>query len=573
MAMRALLDRVRALGFRAGAHAPERSVPVALPGGDPAALKLLLERAAERLAAGDEAGARAAASEALTLEAGCARAHLLLGRVARRLGEMEEAADCLRLALHFDPALIDACLELASLLKAGSDQAGALACYAEGIASAPASASLHAHYAVALLQAGRAQEAEGSCATAIELDPQLPAAWHNRGYIRLQRGELAGALADFERAAALQSRPAESLGCMAHAQRDMGRPVAAIACDHRALGFDPVLADAQKNLAFAELMLGDLAQGWPRYEWRFGAEGPPLRLPGVPRWEGQDLSGKRLLVYREQGISDEILFASMYPDLRALGGECVLECHPKLAPLFGRSFPWAAVVEFKRQAPALGGRQADYQISAGSLARLLRPCVDRFPQDRGFLRGNLERTQRWRERFDALGAGPKVGFSWRSGNRSLNRGLESTSLEDWGALFAVPGIRWICLQYDECSEELASARETFAVRLERFEEVDWFDDLDEVGNVMSALDLVISTRTAVSVQAAALGVPTWQLTYGVDWQTHGTERNVWLPALRRFERRWDESWQTVIARAARALREQAPARRREVSAVFPAAPE
>jgi hypothetical protein len=76
------------------------------------------------------------------------------------------------------------------------------------------------------------------------------------------------------------------------------------------------------------------------------------------------------------------------------------------------------------------------------------------------------------------------------------------------------------------------------------------NDLDETAALMTALDLVISTPTTVSMLAAALGIATWQMTYGYDWQTHGTGRNLWFPTMRQFWRRWDERWDDVVARMA-----------------------
>jgi hypothetical protein len=117
----------------------------------------------------------------------------------------------------------------------------------------------------------------------------------------------------------------------------------------------------------------------------------------------------------------------------------------------------------------------------------------------------------------------------------------------------VPGARFVSLQYDECSAELAAARSRFGLALHYFPEVDLYNDMDEAAALTRACDLVISAPTAVSVLAAAVGVETWQMTYGADWQTHGTLANPWLPAMVRFERRWNQSWEELIPAVAQAL--------------------
>ena len=97
------------------------------------------------------------------------------------------------------------------------------------------------------------------------------------------------------------------------------------------------------------------------------------------------------------------------------------------------------------------------------------------------------------------------------------------------------------------------------MRLHAFPEVDLYNDLDEAAALTQALDLVISAPTAVSLLSAALGVPTWQMSYGVDWQVHGTGRNPWFPAMTQFQRQWHEEWDPALETIAERLRERAAA--------------
>jgi hypothetical protein len=201
-------------------------------------------------------------------------------------------------------------------------------------------------------------------------------------------------------------------------------------------------------------------------------------------------------------------------------------------------------------------RGFDFQSPSGSLARWLRPDIGAFPARRAHLAADAGRTARWRERLAALGAGLKVGFSWRSTNLKGARALACTTLAEWGPIFAVPGVQFVCVQYDDCRAELEEARQRFGIPLHAFPEVDLYNDLDEAAALKSALDLVISAPTAVSFLSAALGVPTWQMSYGADWHAHGTDRNLWFPAMVIFRRSWDQQWDTVIAAIAERLRER-----------------
>ena len=135
--------------------------------------------------------------------------------------------------------------------------------------------------------------------------------------------------------------------------------------------------EARLNRALARLKLGRFAEAWPDYEARKCARGNyvPRALP-LPEWQGQPLRDRRLLIYAEQGIGDQIMFASCVPDVLTQAGSCMIECAPQLVPLFRRSFP-SATVESQAQADASLARLAqtagmDYQVAIGSLPAQFR---------------------------------------------------------------------------------------------------------------------------------------------------------------------------------------------------------
>jgi hypothetical protein len=191
------------------------------------------------------------------------------------------------------------------------------------------------------------------------------------------------------------------------------------------------------------------------------------------------------------------------------------------------------------------------------MARHLRPAMhDHVPVDR-ILRADPARDEYWRRRLGGHGAESTVGFSWRSHDLSGERFLACSALPEWRELLCVPGVRFVCLQYDVCEAELASLG---AHRILRFPEIDMFDDLDETAALMSALDLVVSAPTTVSVLSAALGVPTWQLSQGADWQRLGRETHPWFGRLVRFTSAWGEPRERFLAQIAARLHSWAASR-------------
>ena len=487
-----------------------------------------------------------------------APAHYCLGVLSAGQGHLEDALDRYLLAVSFAPQFAPAHRELgATLMRLGRLEEAAEAC--ERACTLDPADPVNCFAAAAAAKArGEFETAVRHYRAALERNPDYLGALCNLGHVLDRLGRCGEALECYERALAIDPDFVEVIHNQGIVFRENGNLERALACFRRAIALRPDSADVHFNYALALLASGDLSQGWREYDYRFEqSTGASRRRPFTcPLWRDEDLTGKTLLVWGEQGIGDEILFSGMYDDLLGRGGRCVFECAAKLAPLLARSFPRALVVA-RTHPPHPGTQAVDYQIPAGSLGQYLRPTLASFPGRRGYLAADAARVERWRGRLDGLGPRLKVGFAWRSSDLQGKRALACTSLQQWGELFKVPGVTWVCLQYDECREELEHARRRFGVALHRFEEVDYFNDLDEVAALMKALDLLISAPTVVGIQGVAHGVEVWQMSYGADWQTHGTSAVPWHPSLVRFSRRWDQDWEEIIFRIAERLRERA----------------
>ena len=481
----------------------------------------------------------------------------------QKAGRLAEAENIYRQALQLEPDHLDSLHLLGNLLKIEGRPQEAVELLERLIARDPGRAEAHYHLAGARQACGRLEAALRGYDKAIELKRDFTAAHNNRASILQTQGALNEAIEGFRTALRTAPDSAEVYNNLGRALRQRGEIVEAIACHARALELQPDSADLHFSYAMALLQAGQLERGWQEYEWRFeqGFD-PPRRRPfALPVWRGEDLSGKTILVWGEQGVGDEIRFAALLPDIILRAGRCVYECAPKLEPLFARSFPQARIVPRSDppHADTLGA--IDLQIAIGSAARWLRPTLASFPDRHHYLTADPARVGYWRERVAAEGPGLKVGFNWRSSNLSNERSLYCPSLEDMDALFKVPGVCFINLQTGDCAAELRAAEARCGAKLKYFAEIDLFNDLAEAAALTSALDLVITAPTTVSVLSAALGVPTWSVTYAAHWDTHGTDHMPWHASMRTIRRFPPRSWSELMAQVADELRGEVERRR------------
>ena len=333
-----------------------------------------------------------------------------------------------------------------------------------------------------------------------------PGAWAS---IKTVAGVVHGRLGDFDRAIAIQKAILER---------------------------EPSHVLARWNLAIQQLEAGELPEAFDNYEARWDWTDFPSerRTFDIPRWQGENPEGKRILVWREQGVGDEIRFAGVLPDLAAAGARVTFECSPKLAPLFRLSFPdievCAELAPDRRRPDQY--RDFDYEVPVGSLARHFRPTVEKMREKcRPWLRRDAEIEGRIRADIGAAPHQPVIGLCWRSSNRNLYRNQHYMNAEYLTPLKLLGAARFVCLQYDECRDEVAAMRQ-MGLPIYDFGGIDQMNDLVSASYLAGACDLVVSAGTATAELCAGLGVPTVLFGLRNSQIQLGTDGVPWHPATR-----------------------------------------
>ncbi len=428
--------------------------------------------------------------------------------------------------------------------------------------------------ACALRELNREADAIEVLKAAINENPTAAILWNTLGTVLCNVGDSAGSLVFFDEALRLEPDFSKAYHNRAFAEMDLGQIEAALADCEAAMrnpGSDEDLAMMRFARATILLALGRLAEGWEAYEARFSpslTDAPRFHIPGT-RWSDQDLKGKSLMISTEQGLGDEVMLSNLLPDvIEALGpeGSLSLAVERRLVPLYERSFPGVEVTAHRtlahegrvfRTAPNIENwDRFDYWAAVGDFLPSLRGSVAAFPETVNYLKADPARVAYWKAELEKLGPAPKVGLLWKSLKLAAERGRQFSPFESWRAVLQTPGVTFVNLQYGDCDEEIAYAKEALGVDIWQPPGVDLKQDLDEVTALCAAVDLIIGFSNATANLAGATGAPIWLMTASAVWTKLGTDRYPWYPQARVFSPSDFSDWDPVMAEVAEALAEK-----------------
>jgi tetratricopeptide (TPR) repeat protein len=474
--------------------------------------------------------------------------HINLGNALTAVENWEDAATAYRRAAELAPDNADAHANLGLVLHRLDQLKQAVEAHRRAAALCPQSARIWVNLSAAEADLGQVDSALDSSRRALSIDPGLPEAHNAVGMALKTKGMAADAIAAFETALRLRpdyDKAYNNLGNALHAQ---GRFDEAMAAYGRAVALTPDYAEAQCNKGMLHLLLGEFEPGWRGYEYgmHIRRARSKSRDPRYRTWEGEELAGKTIMLSAEQGVGDQIMFASLLPDLLERQAACVVRLDDRLQPLLQRSIGGLTFI-----APgdtALDRHAIDFQAPIGSLCRWLRPDLASFPSRRGYLKADATQRDalrsRYRQRFQGR---PIVGISWRggSGEVALARSMVLTA---WRPLLAQRDVGFVNLQYGDCRADLAAVRSQVGVEIFHDETMDPLQDLDAFAAQTAAMDLVISIDNSTVHMAGALDVPVWVLLPAVpDWRWMlGRSDSPWYASVRLFRQPSAGAWAPVI---------------------------
>lgn len=512
-----------------------------------------------------------------------------LGMAYEADGNLSAARDAFNRALSLDPAVASAQVNVARCALADGRHYDALEGADRAIALQPSLGSGHNIRGLALKAMGRKDEALAAMETALVLEPNAPEVLVNKGELLRELGDKQQSQFALEKALTLAqvgsvdwvnatmtlgllfaqtNQHDQALDCYnsvlalvpGHYQTLVNRGelyqsagnIEAAEQDYSlAINCSDSAETAKFNLSRIRLIQQSWSEGWDLYESRWETEEflGHDRSRSLPPWDGSFHSEElKLLVWGEQGLGDQILFASQIGDLAQKDITPILEVDPRLAPLVQRSFPDLCVYAYG-SVPADTLDLLDAQIPVGSLGRFLRRKTSDFDATGPFLIAEANRADELRRRYLTAAQGRKVvGIGWHSVNPSFGA-QKSLPLEQWaGVLSENKGAFFVALQYGDVEEEVRRASGVSGAEIFVDPDVDQILDFEAAAAQVAAMDLVISTSNTAVHLAGALGVPTWVMVSKVPewrWGLAG-ETTPWYESVRVYRQSEQGDWGAVL---------------------------
>ena len=451
-----------------------------------------------------------------------------------------------------------------NILGASRDEIGM---FDEAIHALNKSISLKPDYADAYFNMGVALKNQGKLDQSIEaykkfisLKPNEANAYNNLGDVLYCQGKLDESIQTFKKSISLKPDYAEAYYNMGLALHYLDRSQEAIETFKKAISLKPDFAETHYNLSFTFLKSGRLKEGLDQYEWRWKTPQflSKQRNFKQPMWDkSKSLKNKRILLWCEQGIGDTLNWSSLLPLVTNHAEHCILECQDKLIPLLQRSFP---NVEVKPEDRSLDMNRDDfdYHLPMGSLHRHFLSEITENTKPKAYLIPDPDRVNYWRERLKSLGKGPYIGIGWKSTNMSPGRLPNYASILEWSPVLKIPDVTFINLQYKDFEDDLVRVKDELGVTVHNFDDLDQFNNVDDVAALCAALNIVVSNHGTAPLISGGVGTTTklanWKQS---SWNT--ILNNPVGPLIDIYTRNTWETWDNVfrlIGKAVHKLKEK-----------------
>ena len=421
----------------------------------------------------------------------------------------------IEIAIKICPNYAEAYLIMGVLLSKKDDINRTIECYKEAIKIKPDYAEAYNNLGKALKDAGKSEDAIKNWLKATEIDPNYALAFSNMGSVQHEIGEFDAAIESYE----------------------------------HALKINPESAGTNFNLSLVYLHKENFRAGWDKYEWRWETNSfnSVALVTTRPRWSYSNEA--RVLLWAEQGIGDEIMFASIIPELYALCIKLIVTIDKRLIPLFRRSFP--DDIDFRPSNEPVSEIEYDAHIPMGSLPLHFRQSIDSFkPTAKGWLNASTERATTLREQLLTDETETLIGISWHSTRPRKGADKKLIDLTQLAKRLHGPKVKLINLQYGDVDSELDRLRKESNINIIQVPQISVKNDIDGLAALIMACDKVISISNVTIHLAGALGKKAQLLLpSSSDWRWGiNSNKNLWYESVHLYRQKEAGNWDSALNR-------------------------
>ena len=484
---------------------------------------------------------------AILLEPNYAETYNNMGNVLRDKKMLEESIKVYKKAISLRPDYADAYSNMCITLKDQGKLDDAIEACKKAILHKPDNELAYNNLGNILKDQIKLEEAIQAYKKAISLKPDYADAYSNMGIALKDLGKLDESLKAYKKSISLKPSFVDAYNNMGNTLKDLGNLDKALEAYKKAISFKPDFAEAHKNLSFAYLNSGILNKGFEEYEWRWKTSEflSQKRNFIQPMWDGKkSLDDKRIFVWSEQGVGDTIMWSSCLSLIASKAKHTILECQKKLVPLLKRSFP-NVEVKAEDRSMDLEREDFDFHLPMGSIYKNFIKEISTNYKVKSYLIPDPVRVKFWKKRLKSIGNGPYIGVSWKSGNMSHKRLPNYCQISELSSILTIPDITFINLQYVNFEYDLRKIKEEHGVMIHNFDDLDHYDDIDDVAALCAALDMIISTKTTVPLISGGVGTST----NIANWK-QSPWNNILLnpigPSINIYERNTGETWENVF---------------------------
>jgi tetratricopeptide (TPR) repeat protein len=270
-----------------------------------------------------------------------------------------------------------------------------------------------------------------------------------------------------------------------------------------------------------------------------------------------NISNKAIFIWAEQGLGDQIIYASLLPDAFNTKNNFYVSLDPRLLPLFKRSFSSVNNVTFISGAEKLLDSKYDYQLPMGSLGKFFRNSIEDFSfQPTGYLKADEMKSNLLKQKIKKNKQNI-CGIAWMSKNKEFGE-EKSLSLTQLLPVLSLPNTIFVNLQYGETTKEIKNISDQHGIEIISIDEIDNFNDIDGLASLIEACDYIVTSSNVTAHIAGALNKKTYLLppyAYGKIWYWGENDtHSLWYPSIEIYRNTNSKSWEKPIADLSERLR-------------------